>query len=499
MEVVLISFACFGAVILNLAVEHRNRNRAIGVASLSAIVIGAMIYGYGYARYYQSRVVAVLHTMYSVCIMFAGNNDYGTIREAIGFQSSWVEALFWLAHFLAFYSTVSAAIGILGAGLLRMIKITMLRRSDLLLIYGINERTIAYGRSLKRSIIFVDTTCSGDQEAAINAMGAVVDQSQAAVHPNTDFLRRIGIKPGEKRIEIAAMSDDQTANLDYAKAMLSALTAAGIKPEQTKLLIRHDEADSMQWQQDHAGYGSVFAFDEYSLVARLLMRKMPPCNAVDFQDGMAQENFHAVIVGFGGTGRAVLEQLVMNGQFTGSRFAVDIFDPHAQWGDLYGHGILKQYDIHIHAFSGRSDDFYAYLQEHTPNYFVICTGNRKENDEIARELKRWYGSRAPIIAQCSRYGLIYDGNSESIYTPAVLDVDRMDRRAMAINQVYYQGNGQTAAENWRNCDYSSRMSCRAAADYYPAFIKASGIPKGEITEESWKQMSKNLLETLART
>lgn len=53
-------------------------------------------------------------------------------------------------------------------------------------------------------------------------------------------------------------------------------------------------------------------------------------------------------------------------------------------------------------------------------------------------------------------------------------------------------------ENWFRCDYFSRMSSRASADFADAFIKASGMTKEQILSPDWKPDAV-LLENLGKT
>ena len=72
---------------------------------------------------------------------------------------------------------------------------------------------------------------------------------------------------------------------------------------------------------------------------------------------------------------------------------------------------------------------------------------------------------------------------------------KIDRMAMELNHSYC-GSG-TAQENWRNCDYFSRMSSRASADFAMALLHSAGISIQEALED-WNPQGE-LLENLAKT
>jgi len=149
--------------------------------------------------------------------------------------------------------------------------------------------------------------------------GAVLDKS-GAQQIDKAFLRRMGVRPGGRRIEVAALQEDGVKNIVFAQAFLHAAQSAGIHAEQTALLIRaaqEDQAGSLVVFQGAYGYGSVLAFDEYELAARLMMHTLAPCETIQFDESArAKENFSALIIGFGRMGRTVLEQLVMKYRFS---------------------------------------------------------------------------------------------------------------------------------------------------------------------------------------
>lgn len=324
------------------------------------------------------------------------------------------------------------------------------------------------------------------------------------------LLRRLGIRPGRRRVEIAALHEDCDKNFAFSRAFLTALQAAGIRPMQTLLLMQgvdEQHAASLTAADDRYGYGSVLAFDEYQLAARLMVQQLPPCELVHFDEhGRAQEDFSVLMIGFGRMGHAALEALLMNGQFCGSCFRADIFDANAQSGVLYDHEILRQYDIRFHTTSGKSDALYAFLNErkNALRYIVLCTGSEKENREIAWELSRWLKLHdiSPAIVQCTSNGIVYtrSGEQEPVYQPIyssdVLNIEQMDRMAMVVNHAYCLSSGKTIRNNWLNCDYFSRMSSRAFADFHPAVLKAAGKSAQQVLSGDWPPPAETL-ENLA--
>lgn len=512
-SIIIIAVACLLAAVVNLAAENRFRNRIMSAFFTAAVLLGLVIYGYGYGYVAGSAPVAVVRTIMAVCMMFGGSNDLESIAAAPLLAQHWVIVVFWLTHFMAFYAMASAAVAAICGKVLRRMRLAVLRRGTLLVIYGVNANAVEYGKRqidvLHRSVMFIGQgDASLDEE--INAVGGVLEMN--GEQPNGALLRRLGIRPGKRHIEIAALHEDGVKNFAFVQTLLAAFEKAGIHPEQTRLLLRdvdEDQASALVAADDAYGYGSVMAFNEYELAARLMVQKLPPCETIRFDgNARAQEDFGVLMVGFGRMGRAALDALLMNGQFCGSTFRADIFDENAQNGMLYDHEIRRQYDIRFHKDGGKSEALYAFLDERKDaiRYIVVCTGDEKENREIAHDLGCWLRERgaAPAIVACTGRGLAFvragekDYVHQGIYGSDALDLERIDRMAMAINHAYCSDSGNTPQENWKHCDYFSRKSSRASADFYPAVLRAAGKTVQQVEAGDWPPHA-DAMENLAMT
>ena len=508
--------ACFIAAVLNLALESRFRLRMTRAALVMTICIGAFFYGYGYGWTMGFHFTALVRALLALCKMFGGFNDLASIQEAPVFRNHLLLDLFWLGHFLGFYVTASTTIAALGERLLRRIRATLLRRGPLLLVFGVNARAVAYGRRMarekKQSVVFVDPDDIHGAENNVKGFGAVLEKDDDALAANGRFLRRLNMKPGTRRIELAVLHDDGRKNLEYARKLLRTMTERGIRPEQTRLLASGIGNQAAELQNlGGSGYGSVYAFDPHELTVRMILRDCPPCGQIRFDDtGKAAEDFHAVIVGFGRMGRAMLAGLVMNGQFSGSRFRADIFDPGVQNGFLHDHPVMKAYDIRFHAVDGRDDAFYAFLEENRAHIRMIalCTGSNERNHEIADDIASWFpwNEKMPLTVYAAEdcYFRLDENRSEvrgpHFFDSDGLDLEEMDAVAMQVNQVYCEKAGSTlpAAENWARCGYRDRQSCRACADFYPAVLRAAGKTAEQVAAGEWPP-DRETLENLSVT
>jgi hypothetical protein len=202
----------------------------------------------------------------------------------------------------------------------------------------------------------------------------------------------------------------------------------------------------------------------------------------------------------------------MNGQFEGSRFRATVFSPDCQEVNGYFtrsmQSLQDYYDISYQPFDARSQQMYDHFlrQQEKIKYVVVCTGSEKINQDIAEELTNFfsvYGWKIPVF-QCSHQGVKFfdpdtqDTHYRKLYDPAVLSTGELDAMAMVINH-YYQGkNSRGPLTEWMHCDYFSRMSSRASADFISAMLKAAGKTADQVLAGDWN-LTPAQLETLSRT
>lgn len=518
--VILFTAAGFLAIVVSLAVKHRYASRITAATTAAAAMGGFLIYGYGFSQQTDFLLLAVMRAVMGVLGMFLGRNDFSAVNGTPLFQSYVSQFLFWLAHFLALYSTASAALTTIGAGALRRLRLWLACRKDITLLYGVNPDSVSFGKRLMdagvSSLLYVDDAPASNLAASVAAMGSVLDGEPNALTPDEHFLRKLRIRPGKKHLTLYALHKDAAQNLRYATALLDTLKQARIRPHQTSLSIfGAEDADGRHLQAygETYGYGNVAVFDDASLAARLLIQEHPPCDSVCFDEtGRATEDFEALVIGFGQVAQAVLRHLVMHGQFEGSHFRLSVFAPNCQqvngWLLSYSHALTRNYDISFHPYDARSAEMYQFLdlRKNSLKYIVVCTGDAKLNREISEEIGRYLARIhcAAPVHQCSYQGITSPSEAglppkqKGLYTPEVLCTQKMDQMAMALNQHYCGDNGHTPEENWMLCDYFSRMSNRASADFIPALLRAAGKTPSQALAGEW-DLPPSLLENLSRT
>ena len=503
--VILLTAAGFFAVALHLALNKNSRTRVRAVCGSVALAVGIFSYGYAYTYHSRFTLAAVFKTLLTVCRMFAGVSDYAAVSVVPLFQSQWVLAVYWLSHFLAFYVMANAAIEVLGASFLERIRIRMLRRGELKLIYGATPESIHLApQGNGKAIVMVSDPGSPTPPELAASVNGVLFQSGASQCADAAFLRRIGLPGAQRTLDVYCLGPDAAANQRYAEALLPALEARGVRAEATSLFllgVPEDVAARFQARDGAYGFGSVFACDRYELIARLAMRRQPPWALLNYdRDGRAAGDFGVCIVGFGQMGRAMLKQLILNGQMEGSTFHASVFD--RRMDDLRGcldacyPELLKAYDITLNAADADSDLFFESLVEKRPRMIALCTSDGKQNAELARDIERLYAARRlekPCVIQCTPDALIV---GDEVYRLEGIDVRSMDRGAMILNHSYCHGPSPQA--DWRDCDPFSRASCRASFDFFPAFLHAAGVSREDVLAGHWPPRPE-VLENLART
>ena len=521
--IVLGAAAVFVAFIMCLALPERLTKRTIGWFAAITAVLALAVYGYGYAMAEEPAdpITAILRTAFAAVRIFLGEESWADVQSGLNCPVGRI--LFWLVHLMGLFTAASAVIAAMGQGLLRKLRLVLLRRRDVSLIFGLNKYTLSFAQALIRrkdqAVAFVAKHPDPALTASAEQMGCIVYEDFGADDCGIRLLDRIGIKFGRRKLRVYAMDGEPAANWRFAEKILSALKLLYIDPYRTKLVLLGfgDETDNrLQKTEEHYGYGSVYAVNEPELTARLLIKHYPPCNVVDFDDqGKAINDFHGIVIGCGQLGQAVLRQLVMNGQFVGNNFRLRVFDPELPniAGKLFREceSMMEQYDIKFHACDGRSNQFFSYLKQHISKvgYIAVCTGSEEMNSQIARQIRaylnnmshRYPACKRTQVYTCSTLGVSCfcgDNTQEDceVYTPEVLCTDKIDCMAMEINHSYCAGRGDKLA-NWRKCTHFDKMSNRAAADFYPAFLRAAGMTEEE-ARANWNPQGP-LLKNLAIT
>ena len=518
--VVVLTGLLFLLVLVSLGFQPKLNAKLSGWLLFCVGAAGACIYGYGWSVILGNIPQAAVRALFSVFCMFLGRNEISAISAAPAFKSPAAQIFIYLTHLTALYCTASAVMTTLGSRVLKIMNLALINRKDLFLIYGVNEDSIAFAEKLqtKDNVVVFVGSAGGDKEGQILRMGSILFNDPSARDADEDFVRKIGFGRKNRKLHVYCLDEDTGKNIKFAAMLRASLRKLDVDPRNTRLTMIADDAYAAGALQsddkkDIYGYGSVFAFNRADLAARLMTRTYPPYLTMKFnEDGTAKENFEAVVIGFGAVGQSALRSLIMNAQFCGSRFhAVVIADSYkARSGSfLYRYpGIREDFNVEFREENARSISFFDYLYEvrNTLNYIAVCTGNDKENYEIACELTEFLkdaGSKAQVI-QCSAAGVSRFSYETGITTttklvsPDVLDHDKMDRMAMILNHRYHLQENRTIEEDWKDCDYFSRMSCRASADFMDAMLHTCGLSRKQVLRDGF-DLDERTLDILGQT
>lgn len=503
--IILGTMAVYLALFTHVAFSPKVSKKLICAAGAVAVVCGLIFYGICFASLYDNLILAILKTCQAVLQLFLGENPLAVLAGSPLLELPFMQIVSSALGFLGIFTTTGAAMSAIGANFLRKLRIYLQKSRDLAIIQPLNAKTLGFARELvtkkKVAVIFADKKPDSTCVTAAQELGCVIRSDSDAINGTESFLRSIGAHRQGRKLSLFALSDDRFANRIYAGAIADGAQTLNIPVSHTSLSIFAGEgltSNTFTSRDGQYRFGTTLCISPEHLAARLLMQKSPVWEAIDFdEEGRAAEDFHALVIGGGKVGQSVIKQLVMNGQFAGSQFQLSVFDPDFQKisGQLLHESrlIFDNYQIQIYNHDARSCQMYNFLQEHlhTLKYIVICTGDDLCNREVAQQLRHYLETQGVFLPLhiCSRRGVqkITAGGIEhwDIFSCRMLCSDDMDKMAMQLNHSYCGNNGKTARENWADCDYFSRMSSRASADYAPAFLKMAGLPADTIPSGNW--------------
>ena len=169
--VILFTLISFLAIILLLASKPKYSSKIARTFIMISGLGGMFFYGYGFAATIGNFWLAAIRALLAVCGMYVSKTDLGSISAAPLMQYTHMQLLFWVVHFLAPYATASAAITTVGAEALRKLRLWLVRRGALHLIYGVSDDTMELGRQILKqkqgSVVFVDRNTNSDNASSV--------------------------------------------------------------------------------------------------------------------------------------------------------------------------------------------------------------------------------------------------------------------------------------------------------------------------------------------
>ena len=398
--------------------------------------------------------------------------------------------------------------------------------------FGLNEKSIQLGKELrkKKNCMVVYFTLNADKgmENRVVSFGGIVRRYTLTLQGgiNTKSLKQIGLSSRVKRpVHLLFLGNNERENVKLLISVLRYVQQQKMDCGKIRLLARCSrDVEQSIFKDIQTGEGlhyDVEFFSEAELSARLLIKEAPPYIVMNFDEhGKAKQDFHALVIGFGQVGQQVLRQLVMNGQFYGSKMSITVIDRAME--QISGQfkrrvpGIFSEYDISLKAVDSRSDLFYDLLDKLVPTlqYIVICLGEDDLNDEVSRDLERYFTTSGveraseKVIMICdnnyvtkAQAGIRFYDSKKHLYHSDILIRNELDERARRVNLSYRESNQEQGDADtlWQTTDYFSRESCRASADFIPALLAMAHIPLEDAVsrERMAPYLDEELLENLA--
>ena len=501
--VVMAACAIMMVLIANLLLNPQATKRFFIIAGGTANFLGFFLYGYGYSTMEESTLMAVLKTLFAVFGMFLGKDSFGDMAKLSFFSFLPIKFFFYMAQILALYVTASAAMTAFGAGLMNRVRGLTLRRGDLNIFPFTNDHTLYLGSELcsqgKKVLFICNKNTSGDVLEKIQDMRAVHTSRASASAASEFFLKTIALERMDRKVTVYALGESAADNIAYARAFRKSMESLKIPAAGTRLILGANEyfdISSLMHNDSHYGFENVHIFNDTALAARIMITDCPPYKTLSFdENARTTDDFNVMIVGFGSMGQAALRALLMHGQFYGSHFSAMVFDSAGKSKSgafkIMYEGMLERYDIAFADKDGRSEEAFHYLSRHASelNYVVIATGGQTDSELEFSYANILHAANPKAYLVSCRSSEVTEIRTEidgivrktwPLYNLAVVSSEDLDKDAMDLNHQYSGNSDKTVEENWFACDYFSRLSSEASADFVPAFLYMAGTTREEV-------------------
>lgn len=279
---------------------------------------------------------------------------------------------------------------------------------------------------------------------------------------------------------------------------------------------------------------NVHIINPAEITARELVRHHHPLDMpgieMDSKSGLIKGAFNILQLGFGETGREVLNKIICNAQYVGSTFKATLFDldlntKHGAYHLLHK-DCIEQYHLDInpiHAEVG-SEAFYDWVDAHIGAYncIIITLGSDALNIEVALTLARILKNKGNEshalllvhvrdVDKYSYYKNPYSpiqlfGDWSEIYSYGVIVNEELDTLAKEMNWDWADSKHslyKDAQEPWRLADIFSQDSSRSSAEGITNTLKlmglcySSNLQVTRISDEQFNATIQPVLEVLA--
>jgi hypothetical protein len=496
--------------------------------AIPAALFGLALYYAGYLFFFGAapggaltfRIVlnSALRSIFSTVRMFLGNDDYSVFSGAAdSLADPLYLALFWICHVLALAATVSTVLSVFGKRLITVIVRFFSFGKKRYVICGVNEKSLCFGQNVmsaagKSLVIYIDENAGETQRQRIFEFGGVfldedIFRSDAL---NLKAVRRagfgrLGFCP---ELRVMAFTESDVTNFVIAAGLLQAPEACSEKLK--GLYVYTDSSDVIsQLEAKNKAKTNLVCFTEEDLAARKLLAANPLYKQLE--PGRDKETLTLVILGFGSTGRHILQKALYSGQFVNSAFTAHVFDKRmSELEGTFRHDYPELFNsqkngitIRLHPHAIGSSALYAelesVLEKEGIDHVVACLGDDNLNLAVISEMKRFMrssNSRAVFSAHITDKRFSHFRNAEDInkidifgdyddiFTQDIIVHEEMDLLAKAVNASYQFADlakagreelNKKSAESWHEQSTHIKNSNRAAAAFIRAHLYVLGL------------------------
>ena len=496
-------------------------------------------------------LLGIMRGLFSTGRMFVLEEDYSAFADnpaKVALVQNMVYQLsFWLCHVMALVISFSTVMGVFGQKLICSARLRYGTYDSCTIILGSSEEALTLGENIAthdgnrvkpdagRLVVYLVQEPSDELAERLADFGAIVLDYEKKLLPAQ--LRRAGLCASARRIKVlrAVLAGGEESELMSNLRVLLDTALEEQVPEDRlsvyllsesawvhsyvhKILDRHFPPEQVRYPYD------IYAAGEADLAARHMVLTLPPCDSIQFENGVAQQDFTALVLGLGKTGTAALQRLVLNGQFVGSHMRAMLVDRQMERirGTLNQScpGLHHCCELEYYDYDVGSAAFFELLAARAPEvrYVVVALADDELNMEAAlliMEHCRRTGLPSPHFALAISSGdgdgseitanTVFFSRRNELYSEAVVIREEADRMAVAVNAAYARSSKRqpepllSDRQMWSNLNQFKRDSNRATADFIPSMLRLSGLCEAEAASRTKLTEDQQLADVLTET
>ncbi len=519
-------------------------------SSLYLMIAFVLLFIYGVAVYsiggisYGEWLSSILSPMNSTLSMFFPSRG----GYEAGFNK--ISLLYTSVHLLAYLYIALLGVSLFGRRVMNRSTYNFIFHRNKNIFWGYSDGGVLLAKDIK------DKTCF---DKAVFVMPENMPLSSELERYRFDEIDNIGgvvlyrdfsqemIKLGGARHFF--LTEDQDLNVKLAFMVLRTLENQGKRGRVSKLYVRTELALVDRYftkaLENLKGIAEVNTINESELTARRFIKKYPPLEmpniTIDPTTAMVEGDFNFLQLGYGWSGKAILNKLICNTQFEGSTLSAMVFDRDL----MSSHGFYPLLDEECFSTDKDAVNYYnvtwecemtvgsyefkqwienklwtdAAKKSLRYNRIIVALGDDALNVKIALSIARVlndqgmsYGESSEYIfahirnADCCTYFDLKEttpisifGNKDKIYTMDIIINETLDELAKEMNYSYsgYKGDREAL---WHSAGVLDQESSRAAAVAVENTLRLRDLQMVPQSEEGapveWK-LSKDILELLS--